>query len=78
MRQNLKEAIIPLVWFEELSEMEDNSKEMVRLLFVYPFRFEDLIALALLAFSVMLLLMSLCCCCCCGKDKVSVLASLAG
>jgi hypothetical protein len=70
--KTLKEAIIPLVWFEELAEVDDNSKDTIKYVFVYPIKYEEVVAFGLIILGGVLLITSLCCCCCCGgKNKVS-------
>ncbi|XP_054163914.1 platelet glycoprotein 4-like [Oppia nitens] len=75
--KTLKEGIIPLVWFEEVSELDDYTKDTIKLFFVWPNKYEELIVFGLIAFGGLLLMASLCCCCCCrGSKKKAKLHSL--
>ncbi len=73
MDRYLKESIIPIVWFEELSQIESNQMDYIKMLFVYPIKYQETVILSTISFGLVMLLMSLCCCCCCGKRKVSLL-----
>lgn len=72
MERYLKEAVIPIVWYEELSQVDSDQVDNIKMLFVYPTKYEKFAIFILIGFGFVLLLMSLCCCCCCGKKKVSL------
>jgi len=71
MERYLKESVIPIVWYEELSQADSDQIYMIKMLFVYPVKYEQTVVIGIIGFGLVLLLMSLCCCCCCGKNKVS-------
>lgn len=70
----LKEAVVPLFWFEELSEVDDDQIDNIKLRFVFPEKYEEAVILGSAGFGVVLVLISLCCCCCCGRKRVSCFA----